>query len=49
MCRELQLVDRDEALAYVAGVIGREIKSRKELTLDEARRLIDHMEKAAAQ
>lgn len=35
------LTDRGEALAYVANVIGREIKSRNDLTKDEASAVID--------
>ncbi|WP_063837074.1 ATP-binding protein [Phaeacidiphilus oryzae] len=46
--RELKLTDRAEALEYTAGVIGRQVASRNELTREEAGRLIDHMEKSAA-
>jgi hypothetical protein len=40
---DLGITDRDEALAYVADVIGRPIESRNDLTASEASRLIDHM------
>jgi hypothetical protein len=36
--------DRDVALVYIAGVIGREIESTKELTVVEAGRVIESME-----
>lgn len=39
------ITDRTDALTYVAGVIGREVSSRNELTKDEATRVIDHLER----
>lgn len=42
--REAGLTDRDNALAYVAGVIGRTVSSRNELTKDEASRVIDALD-----
>jgi hypothetical protein len=42
--RDANLTDRDQALAYVAGVIGRTVGSRNELTKDEASRVIDALE-----
>jgi hypothetical protein len=39
--REQGITDRTKALAYVAGVIGRDVSSRKELTREEASRVID--------
>lgn len=36
-----EIVDRDAALRYVADVIGREVDSRNELTVQEASRVID--------
>jgi len=44
--RDLGITDRDEAIAYVGNVIGRDITSRNELTISEASRLIDHMSRA---
>ncbi|MGE3449004.1 MAG: hypothetical protein AB7H92_15655 [Microbacteriaceae bacterium] len=44
--RDLGISDRDEAIAYVGNVIGRDITSRNELTIGEASRLIDHMSRA---
>ena len=44
--RDLGITDRDEAIAYVGNVIGRDITSRNELTVGEASRLIDHMSRA---
>lgn len=41
--RDLGLTDRDAALAFVAETIGREVKSRNELTTVEASRLIEQM------
>lgn len=38
------IADRDERLAYVAGVIGRDVTSSKELSKDEASRVIDAIE-----
>ena len=40
---DLGITDRDDALAYVAEVIGREVETRNELTRAEASRLIEHM------
>jgi hypothetical protein len=40
---DLGITDRDDALAYVADVIGRPIETRNDLTAAEASRLIDHM------
>lgn len=37
------ITDRDDALAYVAEVIGRQVDSRKDLTKDEASRVIDSL------
>lgn len=42
--REAGLTDRADALAYVAGVIGREVTTRNDLTKDEASRVIDALE-----
>ncbi|MFL1444026.1 recombinase family protein [Nocardiopsis protaetiae] len=49
--RENGISGRADALAYVAEVIGREVGSRNELTVDEAGRVIDALERgyAAAQ
>lgn len=44
--RDLGITDRDEALAYVSEVIGRDIASRNELTKVEAHALIEHMGRA---
>ena len=44
LMRERGLTDRDDALAYVSGVIGHDIGSRNELTKAEAHRLIDALE-----
>lgn len=43
--RERGLGDRDQALAFVASVIGRTVGSRNELTKFEAARVIDALEK----
>jgi hypothetical protein len=43
---DLGITDRDDALAYVADVIGRPIETRNDLTAAEASRLIDHMARA---
>jgi hypothetical protein len=40
---DLGITDRDAALAFVAGVIGREVETRNQLTRAEASRLIEHM------
>lgn len=45
---EAGLKDRDDALAYVASVIDRQIGSRNELTKDEASRVIDALERLKA-
>lgn len=45
---QLGLRERTEALDYTAGVIGRTIASRNELTKAEAIQLIDHLEKQVA-
>jgi len=45
LMREAGITDRDTALAFVADVIGREVASRNELTVAEAGRVIDHLEK----
>lgn len=42
--RELGISDRGERLDYAAYVIGRPIDSSNDLTLDEAAKLIDHLE-----
>lgn len=39
--------DRDVGLVYIAGVIGREITTTKDLTFDEARTIIDDLEAEA--
>lgn len=44
LMKEAGLTDRDEALAYVAKVIGRQIGSRNELTKAEAIRVINALE-----
>lgn len=44
--RDLGITDRDDALGYVAEVIGRNLTSRNELTKDEAHALIEHMGRA---
>lgn len=43
LLRELGMTDRDEALAYIGGVIGHDIDSTKNLTVSEAHHLIDHL------
>lgn len=42
---ELGLKDRDLALKYVADVIGREVGSRNDLSIDEAKQVIDALER----
>ncbi|MFC8733139.1 hypothetical protein ACFT5B_11830 [Luteimicrobium sp. NPDC057192] len=44
LMRELDLSDREIALAYVSGTIGRDVASRSELTKDEAGQVIDSLE-----
>lgn len=46
LLRELGMNDRAEALAYIGGVVGRDVESTKTLTVAEASTLIDHLEKA---
>jgi hypothetical protein len=46
LLRELGMNDRAEALAYISGVVGREVESTKTLTVHEASTLIDNLEKA---
>lgn len=45
--RDTGRTDRDEALVWMAGVIGRPVDSTKELTKEEARRVIDALETPA--
>lgn len=45
--RDAGRADKDEALVWMAGVIGRPVDSTKELTKDEARRVIDALETPA--
>lgn len=47
LMREHGITDRDTALAFVNDVIGREVASRNELTLDEAGQVIDTLESVA--
>ena len=44
LMKEVELVDRDAALAYVANVIDREVTSRKDLSKAEAGQVIDALE-----
>ncbi|WP_435109956.1 hypothetical protein [Nocardiopsis synnemataformans] len=44
LMRECGISGRDAALAYVSEVIGRQVGSRNELTVDEAGRVIDALE-----
>lgn len=46
LMRERGITERDTALEFVAGVIGREVASRNELTLAEAAKVIDTLESA---
>lgn len=48
LMREASIADRDMALRYVADVIGREIGSRKELSVDEADKVIVALESEAS-
>ncbi|MGW8565690.1 recombinase RecT [Isoptericola sp. NPDC055881] len=43
------IIERDHALSFVTQTVGRVVGSRKELTKDEARRVIDALEADAAQ
>lgn len=45
LMREHGISDRDVALGFVTDVIGREVGSRKELTKQEARKVIDALER----
>lgn len=47
LMREHGLIERVEALAYVAAIIGRPIESRSDLTKDEAGQVIDALEAEA--
>lgn len=44
LMRELDLTDREDALTYVAGIVGHEVASRKDLTKTEASMVIDGLE-----
>ncbi|MQB00519.1 MAG: hypothetical protein GEU78_09550 [Actinobacteria bacterium] len=46
--KEYGITDRDAGLAYYEDVIGREVASSKELTKDEASRVIDQLEREIA-
>lgn len=46
--REVGLTERQPALDFVAGAIGREVSSRNDLTKDEATRVIDALERRLA-
>lgn len=46
--REYGITDRDAGLAYYADTIGREVASSKDLSKDEASRIIDKLEKELA-
>lgn len=46
LMRTLGMDNRDEALAYISGVIGRDLDSTKNLTVYEASQIIDHLEQA---
>lgn len=48
LLREAGVTDRDRQLAGISAVIGRTIASRKELTKDEAGKVIDSLEQRAA-
>lgn len=41
---DLDLRDRDLALVHIAGIIGRELETTKDLTFVEARAVIDHLD-----
>lgn len=45
LMRQAGITDRAAALAFIAKVLGREVASRKDLTMDEARKVIDALEK----
>ncbi|MGC5012593.1 recombinase RecT [Streptosporangium sp. DT93] len=45
LMREHRITDKPTALAFVSEVIGRDVESRNDLTMAEARRVIDRLEK----
>jgi hypothetical protein len=49
LMREHGITDRATALVYVGEIIGREVASRNELTLDEAGQVIDALERESGQ
>ncbi|MEK8108691.1 hypothetical protein NKG94_34660 [Micromonospora sp. M12] len=49
LCKEAGLDDRDTRLLFLSDVTGREIDTQNRLSLDEARKVIDRLESAAAQ
>jgi hypothetical protein len=48
LLNKAEITDRDDVLAYIGGVIGRQIESRKELTADEISKVIAHLQAAPA-
>lgn len=44
LLNKADLTDRDDVLAYIAGVIGRPIESRKDMSADEVSKVIDHLQ-----
>lgn len=48
LLNKAQITERADALEYIAGVIGRPIESRKELSADEIGKVINHLQCAPA-
>lgn len=46
LMRKLDMNDRDEALAYISGIVGRDVESTKTLSVSEASVVIDALRKA---
>ncbi|MEU4590073.1 AAA family ATPase [Micromonospora aurantiaca (nom. illeg.)] len=49
LCKEAGLDDRDTRLLFLSDVLGREIDTQRRLSVDDAKKVIDRLESAAAQ
>lgn len=48
LLRDLNMADRDVAFVHIAGILDREVQSTKDLTLDDARQVIDALDAEVA-